>query len=187
MKKILFAAFLSLGLISCSSCAKAPQTEPAPVPTPTVTAPPPEPPPPAPVTVIAQENWSFDPGEGWKVLMPPDNTAIKIALVHPTKKLLVILTKEEFQGTTEQYSLLAMRSARDSGATVASVAPVEINGTKYVLVETFKTNANGTKVSVWQWVGVKASLAYGLTCGGPASVATVQSDCQAVASTLKIN
>lgn len=193
MKKFLLVTLLmSLGLISCSSCAKAPQTEPAPVPTPTATVPAPVPtattPPPAPSTVVAQENWSFDPGEGWKVLMPPNNEAIKTALLNPEKKLLVIFTKEEFLGTQEQYALLNIRATRDSGATLVGSSTVEVNGVKYTLIETFKVNSNGVKVNVWQWLTVKSSRGYVFTCGGPSSLnPSAQTDCQAVASTLKID
>ena len=179
---------LGVGLVSCSSCAKSPQVEPTPVPVPTpaptATTPPPEPP--APSTVVSGENWSFDPGEGFKVLMPPKDE-IKAVMLNPTQKVIVIFTKEEFAGTLEQYTLLAIRGFRDSGANLTSATQVELNGTKFVLLETSKVNSSGVKIVAWQWATVKDKQGYGFTCGGPATDSGASTLCPKISSTLKIN
>lgn len=184
MKKIsiIISLLLSLVTISCSSCAKktpnATVPDAAPSASTTVT---PVPPPPAPTTITVKgDSWEFVlPADGWKALneAPTNSTAF----VNPTKNNLVVMVSEAFPGTYDQYVIMAVRGAKDAGATIKSTKQVEVNGHKFVLIESSKDN-----ISVWMWVSLVNGQGYTLACGGPTDPAQ-QELCTGIASTLKIN
>lgn len=184
-KILLFLMIATVGLVSCSSCAKktpdptTPDGAPPPSASVTVT---PVPPTPVPTTVTVKlDNAEFTlPDGGWtQVQNPPAHST---AYLNMGKKNIVILVSEDYPGTYEQYVLMALRGIKDAGATINSAKQVDVNGNKFVLVESSK---NG--ITAWMWVTWKSNHGYGFSCGGPTSDASQKDLCSNVAGTLKIN
>lgn len=186
MHKILFILMvMTAGLVSCSSCSHPTPTpsnpDGAPTPSASVTVTP-VPPIPVPTTVTVKlDNAEFTlPDGGWtQVQNPPAHST---AYLNMAKKNIVILVSEDYPGTYEQYVLMALRGIKDAGAQVASAKQVDVNGNKFVLVESSK---NG--VTAWMWVTWASNHGYGFSCGGPTSDATQKDLCSSIAGTLKIN
>lgn len=131
--------------------------------------------------VIAQDDWEVSlPSEAWEVQKASGD--IKLVAGNKEKHNLIMLAKEEFPGSFEQYSLIVIRSLREKSKLV-SAKTVNLNDRKFMLIETIRSSAR-----VWMWVTVKDGLGYGITCGG------VEEDndqfqhdtCFAVANTLKL-
>jgi hypothetical protein len=178
--KIFAIALLSVGTISCSSCAK---KNPDPVVV-TVDASPPDAGAPdvapKPDLTIKGDKWEFTvPSEGWKPMenSPPHSNGY----LNADKKNLILVINEPFTGSFDEYALGSIRAMRLSGVQIVSAKSVEVNGTKFVLVESSKDG-----IRVWAWVTTKDGRGFGFTCGGPEDVN--QHDlCFGVANTFKIN
>ncbi len=184
MKNFILAIMLvAIGTVSCSSCTKETTTPDAgspPVPSSSTTVTP-EPPKPVPGPVTIKEGkWEFTfPTDGWKrVENPPPHS---IAFINQEVKNITIMVDEEFTGTYDEYALNAIRGIRAAGATVASAKQVEINGTKFVLVDSSKDG-----MRVWLWVTLKGGRGNALSCGGGDTTST-HDLCFGIANTLKIN
>lgn len=179
MKKIICTiVMLTIGIASCSSCAKKTQTvEVVPVPSASVSPVPSTP----PVTTVAitHENMSVTlPGPGWNKLESED---IMSAYLNTNLKNIVILGKEPFTGTHDAYIIKAIMGARNAGATVLSSKQVTINGRYFILIEATKNMVND-----WIWTTWEDGVGYGLTCAGPME-ASPHDLCFGIASTLKLN
>jgi len=177
---IAIISFLSLGIISCSACAKQEQTPvEVPVPVPTVVVPPVP-----PVTTVKITNANLEatlPNDGWKVLEVPEDAPIR-AFINPKLKNLVLLSKQaDASSTYEQFVLGALRGLKDSGAVVASAKQVELNGHKFIVIDAAKNN-----VQVFMWVTLESGFGYGFSCGGPVELAP-HDLCFSIANTVKIN
>lgn len=182
LQRIALALLLAVSSVSCTSCAKKTPdpTTPDATPTPSATVTP-EPPVPVVTTVtVKQDNLTLTlPSAEWVAIQNPPPHAQ--AWLNLAKKNGVVVVSEDYAGSFESYVLYALRGVKDAGGLVASAKQVEINGTKFVLVESSK---NGMRV--WMWVGLVNSHGYGVSCGGPASDATQQDLCNGIASTIKI-
>jgi hypothetical protein len=180
LQRITLALVLALSTVSCSSCAKKnpdPVT-PEPAPSTTVT---PEPPKPVVTTVtVKQEGLELTlPSAEWVAVQnPPPHSQ---AFMNMSKKNGVVVVGEEYTGTYESYVLFALRGIKDSGAQVASAKQVEINGQKFVLVESSKNN-----IRVWLWVALVGKHGYGVSCGGPDGDAAQKDLCTGIAGSIKI-
>jgi hypothetical protein len=95
------------------------------------------------------------------------------------KKAIVVFVTEKTTATYDQFVLMALRGIKDAGANIASAKQIDLNGHKFVLVESSK---NGIKV--WLWVTLLNGTGYGLSCGGPNDNHDL---CFGVANTLKVN
>lgn len=186
MKTFLVAVGLvAIGVTACSSCANktpAPSTPDvvvAPDASVTVT---PVPPTPVPTTVkVSQDGWEFTlPSSGWDAMESPP--AHSVALLNKDRKNIIVMVSEPFPGKYEEYVLMALRGVRAAGATITSAKQVEVNGGKFVLIESSK---NGMRV--WMWVTLIKGQGYGFSCGGAASDDSQHDLCFGVADTLKIN
>jgi hypothetical protein len=184
LQRITLALVLALSTVSCSSCAKKnpdPVT-PEPVPTPTSsTTVTPEPPKPV-VTAVTVKQDGLEltlPSAEWVAVESPPPHAQ--AWMNAVKKNGVVVVGEEYTGSYESYVLFALRGIKDSGAQVASAKQVEINGQKFVLVESSKNN-----IRVWLWVALVGGHGYGVSCGGPDSDPTQKDLCTGIAATIKI-
>lgn len=192
-KTIISIALLSIGTISCTSCAKK-------VPDPVVVdAQPPIPPdagapdvdagapdaapdatPPKPNFTVRGEKWELTfPFAGWMELAePPQHT---VGYLNSEKKNLVIVVAEPHKGTFDEYALESIRAMRASGSKILSAKQVEVNATNFVLVESIVDN-----VQIWSWVTVKDGQGIGLSCGGPAEF-NHHDLCFGLANTFKLN
>jgi len=193
MKRLLLVlSLLTLGLISCSSCAKkdttappvceggsCPLTPPTAVPDASVT--PPTPPPPAD-QVVTGTGYQVTIPAGWVKMDPPQETkGLEALFLNKDKHSLIILIKEPFTGTSAEYTLEALRGLKGAGATLNSAKQVDINGNKFVLID---SNKDG--VRMWMWVTVQNGSGLALSCGGPAAEDWHQGICTTVASSLKL-
>lgn len=197
-KKVLVSLVLCVfGAMACASCAhKAPPTvAPPPVPSATVsTAATPVPTPsdstkpdadqtPVPITpvVVNADNLSFTlPGGGvWHELQVPEG--ILAAYRNVSTKSLLLVTKDEFSGTTQAASLIVLRGNKEAGATLDSVKQVTLNGVKWVAISSHKET-----IALTSWVTAGGGAAYNFTCGGPSDNKDVAATCKQIASTIKV-
>lgn len=183
MKRILLAAtLLAVGAVSCTSCAGKTPTPSGPdaAPSASVT---PIPPTPVPVNTditVKQDNWEFVlPTSAWDQAVTCSQTGCPVAYMSKDKKAIVVFVSEKTNATYDQFVLMSLRGIKDAGANIASAKQIDLNGHKFVLVESSK---NGVKV--WMWVTLINGTGYGLSCGGPADNHDL---CFGVANTLKIN
>jgi len=180
-KTFAIISILTLGIVSCSSCARKTPDPSTPAPAPPVTVTPVPPTPVPTTTVIKQDNVEFTlPTDEWKKLESPPSHSV--ALINPVKKNIIVFVNEDFSGTYEQYVLVALRGVKDAGANVASAKQTEVNGHKFVLIESSK---NGMRV--WMWVTLLNNHGYGFSCGGPDGDTTQRDLCSNIMGTLKIN
>jgi hypothetical protein len=191
MKRLfLVLSLLSLGLISCSSCAKKETSGPVceggscPLPSATPSTTPPDPPLPPPPTdkVVTGVGWELTVPAGWDKLEPPQPTpGLEGLYLNKDKHNLFLLIKEPYAGKSDEYTLEALRGLKSAGAHLNSAKQVEVNGNKFVLVDSDK---NG--VRMWLWVTVRNGSGFALSCGGPATEDWHQGICATVASSLKL-
>lgn len=179
IKKITIC-LLTLGMVSCSSCAKKdqlPPETPAVTPTPSVTVAPP------PVVVavpVVVSNVEFTlPSSAWQAV---ENTPANVwAFKNATNENLVLLIKETFNGTFEEYVLASIRETRDVGAKIESTKQVTINGTKFVLIESSMNHKN-----VMMWVTWANGFGYTFGCSSPDSATDRKELCNGIANTFKL-
>ncbi len=168
-----------LGMVSCSSCSKENQVNPN-VPTPVVDAGTDVEIPVSKTEIISGSNWSFVMPIGWN---KETNSAptVEATLFNKDKHNLVLFMVEPFQGTYEEYVLLALRSIKDTNANLVSAKQVEINKLKYLLIEATK---GGTVM--YSWVYFKNNQGYSLSCGGKVEEDNLDI-CMSIANSLVIN
>lgn len=127
-------------------------------------------------------------GDTWQINLPlglqrkpiPKAEIVLSAFLHKDK-VLVFLLKEKFAGTFEQYTLHSLRGIKDTGSTIQSSAMVELNGTKFSLLQTIKDD-----VKIWNLVTTKNGFGYGLSCGGSASYDATHIICTSITSTFTL-
>jgi len=137
---------------------------------------------PQPSHVISGDTWSFTvPSADWVNIKAP-NPEIRAALLNPEKHNMVLLIKEQFAGTNEQYVLAAMQSLKSTGAKFKSVKHFSRNGDDFVVIETTKDN-----MRAWFWVIAKGGFGYGFSCGGFDAEVWHRDLCFGMANTLTIN
>lgn len=179
MKQFVLAAILALGLVSCSSCTK-PNDVPITTPTATVSVPTPTATPVDTNVTLSKDNFKITvPNANW-VALPPTPDQI-VGYLNKDKQNLVVLVKEPFSGSYENYILEAIRSVKNDGGTVVSTKQVSISNQNFVLVE-----ATQDMVSIWMWVTVVNEFGYSFSCGGPQSVSDEKDLCSSIADTLQI-
>ncbi len=181
LQRITFALVLALSLAACSSCAKKNPDPVTPEPTPTATTVTPEPPKPVVTTVtVKQDALEITlPSADWVALQNPPPHAQ--AFINAAKKNGVVIVAEEYTGSFDSYVLYALRGIKDAGALIASAKQVEVNGQKFVLVESTRSG-----MRVWLWVGLAGGHGYGVSCGGPDADPTQRDLCSGIGSTIKI-
>lgn len=109
---------------------------------------------------VSQDDWSISlPSDAWEVRKTDED--VKFVAGNKEKHNLVVLVKEEFPGSFQQYVVLNLKSLKDNGSILISAKPAVIDNKKFVLIESLKANAR-----VWMWVTVRNNFGYGLACGG---------------------
>lgn len=171
MKKILAILLLSCGLVSCNSCSK---NNTGTAPTASVVVPP------APTSqVVASDNFKFVLPADWTQKDNPMETNIKAMYINNEKEALVMLAKQPFLGSQDEFVLLAIRDLRDNGVVVGTSNPVTINGQDFITIETVRDNVNA-----YMWLSVKDGYSYQFSCG--ARLTDLQELCTSFASTLEL-
>ena len=189
--KCLIMSLLALGLISCSSCSSCAKNDtiqseceggscpitphPSASPSDSTTPPPPT------DQVFSGTGWELTVPPGWEKINPPQETKdLEVMLLNTEKHNLILLFKEPFTNTSAEYTLEALRGLKGAGATFVSAKQVELNGNKFVLIE----SKNG--VRMWVWVTVQNGSGFALSCGGPELEDWHKDDCSTVANSLKL-
>lgn len=121
-------------------------------------------------------------GDGWELTVPfglqkkvvPDQEVV-LSLFSNENKALLILLKEKYAGSYDEYIISSTRSLKDSGASLDNSKPMIVRDQKFTLMESTK---NGVKV--WSMVTFKDGFGYALSCGGPAPYDNVYSFCSPV-------
>lgn len=151
------------------------------MPTPSATPTVPTPPPPTD-QVVTGTGWEVTIPVGWNKMEPPQSTpGLEMLYLNKDKHNLILLIKEPFTGTASEYTLEALRGLKGAGAVLASAKQVEVNGNKFVLIDSTKDG-----VRMWMWVTVQNGSGLALSCGGPATEDWHQAICSTVASSLKL-
>lgn len=180
MKRFIVLTALALGLVSCSACAKK-------VPTPVVVDAAPAPvdagadvtDPKSDITPLSFENvYVTLPGQDWAMRQLSAEIVIAIG---PTSNLVVFVGKEPTKYNLEGYTLYSIREIREAGGIFLSSKQVEIDGTKYTLLE-----ANKGASTLLSWLTVKDGVGYSFTCSSETTFKP-QDACGQIASTLKIH
>lgn len=187
MKRLLFILpLLILGLVSCASCSKPTESVPpcdassCPTLSASASAVPVAP----PRQVFAEDNWSLSVQPGWNKVSAPvsaDDMHVKVCEINTDKKNLVVFISEPFAGTNAEYILEALRGLKDGGYKITAAQQVDLNGNKFVLID-----SNQGNLRMWMWVTAKNGSGYALSCGGDNSDPTQEDTCTDVANTLTI-
>jgi hypothetical protein len=185
MKRLLFViSVLAIGLISCTSCTKknvtpAPtSTVVVPTPVPTVTAP--------PVSkdeVLSGEGYQLTVPAGWeKYIADPATPGIELTYINDQKHNLVVLLKEPFAGSSNEYVIEAIRGLKTTGAHLTSSTQVVLNGNKFVLIDATNEGAR-----MWLWVTTHNGFGFALSCGGEETNPDNEKICTDIAATFVLN
>lgn len=110
--------------------------------------------------VLSGEGWEFTVPGDWQVKSSND-PGILATTYHESDKELIMFLREPYTGPSEGYVLEALRGMKGAGAKMVSSKQVDLNGTKFTLLESTKDG-----VTVWAWVTVKSGFGYVFTCGG---------------------
>jgi hypothetical protein len=172
-------------LAACSSKRETVAPEPTPsstcdgstCPTPTVV-------PPTPLTqTVVFENMEVTMPFEWQ-LVPMDDAQTKVYSSKDEKSMLILI-KEPYVATYEEYAFSAIRGLRAQGSDVKEAKQVEIDGVKFVLVAADLKKADGSSLELWMWITVQNGYGYSLACGGSSSVGNDEV-CNTIASSFKI-
>lgn len=173
MKKLLM--LLLLGLISCQGCSKNSGIVPAQsaTVTPTIIK---------SIDPIDQEislndmtvTFSLD----W---LKQEEDSDSMTLINKSKKILVLMSKEECASSTSLCMLGALHSLSQAGVEILTAEELTINGNKATLVISRKD-----QVKIWSWVIHTHNIMYMFTCGGLEGDESNQDICKAIATSIKI-
>lgn len=127
-------------------------------------------------------------GDTWQITLPlglqkkpVTKTDIVLSAFLDKEKVLLVLLKEKFSGSFEQYTISSARGIKDAGATIQSSATVELNGAKFALLEAVKND-----VKIWSLVTTKNGFGYGLSCGGPSPHDDAHTVCTSITNTFTL-
>lgn len=127
--------------------------------------------------------------EDFEVLLPSNewrqvvNSKPEIKFLAKNDKLnnLVVVVKEKFSGSYDDYALTNIRGLKDQGAVIVKADQSEFGGAKWVFV-----SSSNDGVNLFQWITYRDGYGYALSCGGQ-GVEEQATVCQQIASTLKLN
>lgn len=178
--KLLLPSLFVLGLISCSSCAKKDQIVPSPVPSCSGSSCPLPPPPVSKDHVFTGDHWELTVPVGWEPRSNA-NPSVKVDVTNIDKVNLIIFIEEAYTGTYDQYVIMALRGLKSAEAKLISAKQVEVNGEKFVLLESEKSG-----VTLWLWLAVKNGNGFALSCGGLSKDNWNRDICTTVFNSLKL-
>lgn len=133
--------------------------------------------------VLSEQDWSLSVPQGWaKMSAPIDDANIKVFMGNQDKKNLVIFVKEAFLGSSAEYALEGLRGLKDGGNKISTARQVDLNGNKFVLLDSSRDN-----LRMWMWVTAKNGFGYAFSCGGPVDdTGDQENTCTQIANTLTI-
>jgi hypothetical protein len=174
---------LTLGIVSCSACAKKEQLPvelpPVAVPQPTPTVTPVVVVPKAVPTKVGKAEFVL-PSDAWQPVETEEPNTF--GFKNEEAPNLIYYGVEDFPGTFEQYILFTIRSIREVGANVHAAKQVTVNGNRFVLVESSK---NG--VYVMTWLTWTPGFGHSFSCASPTELSNRKELCNSVGNTFKLN
>ena len=133
------------------------------------------------LSMVKQEDWQMAVPTTFQVKSTDKKEVVYMSYSNSDNALLVVM-KEKFTGTFEQYVLTSLRSSKDAGAKVESTKTVDSEGKKFVLLEATKDD-----IKIWTLVTVKNGFGYGVSCGGPPPYAALNSVCSFITNSFTLN
>lgn len=131
--------------------------------------------------VIANDNWQFElPSTDWK-LTPTDDGGPDAFYQNLKDKSLLILLKEDFIGSTQDYTLIAVRGLKEANLKLLSSSQMIIDSKLFIYLEL----ANGN-IKIFQIMYAKNKFGYSLSCGGLDIENTLKEKCLNILNTFKI-
>lgn len=187
MKKFVLVSILlaAIGIVSCSSCASKPPPGPEPIPTVVVPPPPvPDAAPPVKTVSVTGEGWEFTlPSDGWeKQEACSKNGCLTLLKNDDRMNVILMLKRNNPPASFEEYTLEAVRAAKEEGIAIKAVKQVTLNGHNFVYIDGSKDTAK-----VWVWYTTSNNKGLEFSCGGPNDDGHQTDLCAGVAATLKIN
>lgn len=124
----------------------------------------------------------------WQLMIPnqfreksPVQKNVVLSRLSQSDNLLVVLLKEKYPGSYDQYILGAVRAFREGGASIISSESVTIGGAKFSQLEIIKGD-----VTVLNWIYHSNNFGYILSCGGPSISVYSRQKCSKIAESLQI-
>ena len=175
MKKILACLLVALCTLSCVQDKV--QTNPPPVTSVSVEVKSPS----APLLVFVEDMEYVLPSTDWESVTS-NKPEVKSMASNKKEQNLVVMVKEKYAGEYDEYVLSNIRSLKDQGAFVVGATQSDLNGLKWVFVDSTKND-----VRLLQWITVRNGFGYSLSCGGKGDPELQLQVCQQIANTLKLN
>jgi hypothetical protein len=107
-------------------------------------------------------------GDSWQLVLPPDwkqqpDVLKHVVLIaeHPTVEAMVLLSKESYSGSFDEFAIETIRGFRGQGVTINSTSSTVINDTPFVFVQSESSDIVNNS-----WLTVKDGFGYSLGCGG---------------------
>lgn len=134
----------------------------------------------ASINHIVKDNIEFTLPQVW-IEKQGEHDNVKLLAIESLNEGLILVTKEQYTETFDQFVIETLRSLRGDGIEITGTSSVIINDTTYVFAGAAKDD-----IRMMVWMTVKSGYGYGFMCGGP-DKKFFNLNCQEIASTLKIN
>lgn len=132
------------------------------------------------VDLIKKDTWELTLPLGFKE-KTKSKPGVDLITYSERDQALVVVTKEKFAGKFEEYVIVALRNAKDTGAKVESTKTVDSEGKKFILLEMTKND-----IKVWSLVTTKDGFGYGVSCGGPPPHEPINSLCSVITNSFNL-
>lgn len=131
--------------------------------------------------VISGDNWQFElPSADW-TLTPTEDGGPDAFYQNLKDKSLLIFLKEDFTGSTQDYTLLAIRGLKEANLKLLSSSQLLIDNKLFNYLELVNGN-----IKLFQILYSKNKFGYSLSCGGLDSENTFKEKCLSIFNTVRI-
>lgn len=131
--------------------------------------------------VISGDNWQFElPSTDW-TLTPTEDGGPDAFYQNLKDKSLLILLKEDFTGSTQDYTLLAIRGLKEANLRLLSSSQLLIDNKIFNYLELVNGN-----IKLFQVLYAQNKFGYSLSCGGLDSENTFKEKCLSIFNTVRI-
>ena len=132
-------------------------------------------------TVVDNKDFTITLPVTWKQEVSQSSSVVLLAK-NPLSESMLVLTKESFTGSFDQFSIEAIRGLRGQGAEISSMQSIVINSNLFTQLSSTQGD-----VEVVTLLSVKNGFGYSLNCGGPeVDMAQFKSDCQKMFDSLQL-
>jgi hypothetical protein len=109
---------------------------------------------------VTVDNTSLEVPFESKVILNSDKNVLASIYLNTTSKVVVILTKESFEGSLEEYLIYNLRGIRATSSVVYGTETLLTNNISYKQIE-----AGKSAVRIFTWITTKDKFGYTLSCG----------------------